>query len=509
MSFAVLLAWVLLWSPGGQQVRGQATTTSTQQRVVGADARKSSTRGPVDSGLEPLQEPPEETGFFGLRGSSVRRTSESRLKDSWLPPPPLMPSTTTTPAPCRTVLAGEACYEAVTWAMAIGISTNPQWYPGLSTSSSFDDFQNALYGSKANNGVCSTTACEPCHTAVTGEACYADIQWALTTGMSTHPERYPGLSASNSTEEVQDFFYQSLLYSNCPLPCEGELSKAPPPAADFSRFLTWNLYVFTLAGRVVPVADEILRMNPEIGTFPEMWREKFAILDRLNEVSGPIWAFADGGPTERYNDADILYRSDLWEHIESDVVPYSADRALNWAVLRRRADNFTLLAAGTHPLCCQGDLVILKAMEFVLQTLGAVQRRHRYPIVLMGDLNTGYFEASQQLLRTGHADGFGRTWNSPLTFVDAWAELHPGNPNPSTINDEPVRIDYVYLQALHNDPALSTSAPGGGDNSDALLPWGETSLGLVASQIWPRTAGSDHRAVSADVVLTGLVGQNP
>ena len=34
----------------------------------------------------------------------------------------------------------------------------------------------------------------------------------------------------------------------------------------------------------------------------------------------------------------------------------------------------------------------------------------------------------------------------PLTFKDAWAELHPDNPDPSTINDDPVRLDYVYFQ---------------------------------------------------------------
>jgi hypothetical protein len=61
----------------------------------------------------------------------------------------------------------------------------------------------------------------------------------------------------------------------------------------------------------------------------------------------------------------------------------------------------------------------------------------------MGDLNTGYFQPSQQLLRNGHMDAFGRRWQIPMTFTDAWAELHPGNPDPSTINNDPVRLDYV------------------------------------------------------------------
>ena len=36
--------------------------------------------------------------------------------------------------------------------------------------------------------------------------------------------------------------------------------------------MTWNLYVFTLAGRIQPVVDELLRMQPEIAAIPEMWR---------------------------------------------------------------------------------------------------------------------------------------------------------------------------------------------------------------------------------------------
>lgn len=59
----------------------------------------------------------------------------------------------------------------------------------------------------------------------------------------------------------------------------------------------------------------------------------------------------------------------------------------------------------------------------------------------MGDLNTGYYQPSQQLLRNGQMEAFGRHWQLPMTFTDAWAELHPGNPDPSTINNDPVRLD--------------------------------------------------------------------
>ncbi|OLQ07856.1 putative fucosyltransferase [Symbiodinium microadriaticum] len=247
-----------------------------------------------------------------------------------------------------------------------------------------------------------------------------------------------------------------------------------------TRFVTWNLYVFTLAGRIHPVVDELLRMQPEIAAIPEMWHEKGAILDLLNQRSGNVYAFATGGATEQFNDADILFRSDKWEHIASDLVPFSAGRAINWAALRRKSDGYTLIASGTHPLCCQGDYVITEAVDFVTKTLSQVQNQHPYPIVLMGDLNTGYFQPSQQLLRQGQVEAFGRHWQIPMTFTDAWAELHPGNPDPSTINDDPVRLDYVYFQKTPFSVGQS----------------------IVQSQIWPRAAGSDHRAVSGDVVLS-------
>ena len=87
-------------------------------------------------------------------------------------------------------------------------------------------------------------------------------------------------------------------------------------------------------------------MQPEIAAIPEMWHEKHAILDRLNQVSGNVYAFATGGSTEQFNDADILFRADKWEHIASDLVPFSEGRAVNWAALRRKSDGYTLIAAG-------------------------------------------------------------------------------------------------------------------------------------------------------------------
>lgn len=65
-------------------------------------------------------------------------------------------STTSTPAvaSCRTALPGETCYNHVEWAMSDGIFSNPQWYPGLSPSSSFEEFQSLLHKTESNGGAC-------------------------------------------------------------------------------------------------------------------------------------------------------------------------------------------------------------------------------------------------------------------------------------------------------------------------------------------------------------------
>jgi len=57
-----------------------------------------------------------------------------------------VPGTPPTAAPvCHTAMEGEACYGAVTWAMDTGIFSNPEWYPNLTSSSSFEDVQARLH----------------------------------------------------------------------------------------------------------------------------------------------------------------------------------------------------------------------------------------------------------------------------------------------------------------------------------------------------------------------------
>ena len=79
------------------------------------------------------------------------------------------------PAPerCRTAVEGDACYEKVVWAMRTGVVERPDWYPSLTRSSSFEDFQRFLHGRPRLSSVCP----EPCSAQeATGRARAAGLQ---------------------------------------------------------------------------------------------------------------------------------------------------------------------------------------------------------------------------------------------------------------------------------------------------------------------------------------------
>jgi len=116
---------------------------------------------------------------------------------------------------CRTAIKGDRCFEKVEWAMLVGIREHPDWYPGLASGSSFEEFQSLLHG--GSEGDCPTAPCSLCRTVTEpGELCYKEVDWAMTHGIHSHPEWYLGLSANSSRAEFQQ--YLSLKY-DCPPVC--------------------------------------------------------------------------------------------------------------------------------------------------------------------------------------------------------------------------------------------------------------------------------------------------
>lgn len=114
---------------------------------------------------------------------------------------------------CHTSVQGETCYEEVMWAMFTGIQAHPEWYAGLTSGASFEEFQSNLH--HGGHSSC-PEPCDLCRTVVEGEQCYTDVAWAMNHGIDMHPEWYTGLSSNSTQEEFQAFLSDKF---ECPSPC--------------------------------------------------------------------------------------------------------------------------------------------------------------------------------------------------------------------------------------------------------------------------------------------------
>eukprot|EP00438_Fugacium_kawagutii_P022907 Skav224169 [mRNA] locus=scaffold2007:357728:362942:+ [translate_table: standard] len=77
----------------------------------------------------------------------------------------------------------------------------------------------------------------PCQTAKQGSSCWNEVQWAMSSGIHSHPEWYPGLTANSGREEFQELVHQNNP-RKCPLPCGvplgGSLGAASASGTSFS-----------------------------------------------------------------------------------------------------------------------------------------------------------------------------------------------------------------------------------------------------------------------------------
>jgi hypothetical protein len=61
---------------------------------------------------------------------------------------------------CHTAVKGDACYLHVSWAMKTGIKQHPQWYPGLTKSNTFENFQCHIVVTKSHKKECNLPPCD-------------------------------------------------------------------------------------------------------------------------------------------------------------------------------------------------------------------------------------------------------------------------------------------------------------------------------------------------------------
>merc|ERR1711920_317879 len=135
--------------------------------------------------------------------------------------------------PCHTAQAGQQCFKAVEWAMTHGIRLHPEWYEGLTSGSTFEQFQDWLHrkGMEQCHKPCAlcqtTTIGEACWDEVQavaedqqlpGDVCYTGVMWAMQHGIADHPDWYPSLTPESAFEDFQEVLH-GRNQERCAFPC--------------------------------------------------------------------------------------------------------------------------------------------------------------------------------------------------------------------------------------------------------------------------------------------------
>jgi len=92
--------------------------------------------------------------------------------------------------------------------------------PSNETTSDTADTASTVASNETSSDTADTasTVASTCHDATPGEACYQEIMWAKTDGFFAHPEWYPGLTDTSSTAAFQKVVNTNAP-SKCPPPC--------------------------------------------------------------------------------------------------------------------------------------------------------------------------------------------------------------------------------------------------------------------------------------------------
>jgi len=373
--------------------------------------------------------------------------------------------------------------------MTSGVLQHPDWYPGLTSDSSFEDFQDHLHGlgmgscplpcerKKLSNG--QEMPYDNCEGPCQADAdCSGDLQCFQRSLL----QPVPGCDGEGEAD-------QGYCHHGEPVSPTTATTTSWPIAAEVDiriRLTTFNVYYAYLGTehRLDGVAADIADISPDIATITELREEKPKLLERLRQKSGRNYHFCERGPEEMGEllwDGDILYDADLWEALDDGIKDWGANRGLSWAVMRHRASGRGLLVYGAHPVCCgHEDIHLQNAVDFAehLQT----REWPRLPVVIMGDFNTGEQDESMRLYTGETVQAFGKTWTLPLSFTDAfravpankWSKGHTFHKDGWT-----TRLDYILTE---NRQTYTFETQTSWIKADTV-------------------GGSDHYPLTADVIL--------
>lgn len=189
------------------------------------------------------------------------------------------------------------------------------------------------------------------------------------------------------------------------------VGKAP---AGQARLLTFN--TFWQNHHYQMLASLLAHISPDIAALEEIpsWKRRDGLMDSLKRLGTSYRWVSSGGVPVNY-DGHLLYRSDLWNVLESGtlLVDQTARspgilRGVHWAVFERKGDKARLLVFGGHPSYARKKPSMLPldwpAMDLVHKTAPLMRRlaaKWKSPSVFMCDCNTGDNKPSMNWLKTG------------------------------------------------------------------------------------------------------------
>mmetsp|Transcript_89755 Transcript_89755/g.253958 ORF Transcript_89755/g.253958 Transcript_89755/m.253958 type:complete len:566 (-) Transcript_89755:284-1981(-) len=135
---------------------------------------------------------------------------------------------------CKEAEQGSPCFEDVTWLRTKGFEKHPDWYPGYTARSSFQEVQDMLFrlGKAQCPKPCFSKVLDAdleaeskhlelssgCVDAAEGDLCYRTVRWLKKTGLEQHPDWFPTLEAGSSVATIQAELHRQGK-SQCPKPC--------------------------------------------------------------------------------------------------------------------------------------------------------------------------------------------------------------------------------------------------------------------------------------------------
>ncbi|CAE7947059.1 Carbohydrate-binding domain-containing protein C2E1P3.05c [Symbiodinium microadriaticum] len=201
-----------------------ASTTEASTTVAAATTASSTVSETTSAATEVATAAPSTattTAAESTTATANASESESSVEATTSSGPELSNVSTTltsTPKGCKDAVMGSHCYSSVIWAMEHGLKLHPTWYPGLTSKSTFAEFQERVHHVTPDVCPVPCTAKAGCHDPVEGESCYSAVKWAMKSGIKKHPHWYPGLTKESSFKDFQAAVHKKLP-KKCMMPC--------------------------------------------------------------------------------------------------------------------------------------------------------------------------------------------------------------------------------------------------------------------------------------------------